>query len=94
MLGQDSPKTHGALFVLHSVVLAQLKTRITGLIIEELSEIGADGQANGPERFFRTPTEENTIYQSQNRVSFDDLCDWFSIEQERRNEERKELRAS
>lgn len=43
--------------------------RITGLIIEELSEIGADGQANGPERFFRTPTEENTIYQSQNRVS-------------------------
>lgn len=68
--------------------------RITGLIIEELSEIGADGQANGPERFFRTPTEENTIYQSQNRVSFDDLCDWFSIEQERRNEERKELRAS
>lgn len=27
-------------------------------------------------------------------MSFDDLCDWFSIEQERRNEERKELRAS
>lgn len=57
--------------------------RVTGLMIEE---IGADQKANGPERYFRVPTEDNIIYQSNDRVSFDELCDWYSIEVERRQE--------
>lgn len=51
--------------------------------------INADKQAVGAERWFRMPTTENTIYQSDRRVSFDDLCDWLSIYQEGRTEERK-----
>ncbi|PPA68684.1 primase C-terminal domain-containing protein [Jeotgalibacillus proteolyticus] len=51
--------------------------------------IQGDPQAVGAERWFRMPTNENTLYQSEIRVSFDDLCDWFSIHIEEQIEERK-----
>lgn len=41
-----------------------------------------DVNAIGPERLFRLPTEENTVFHSQERVSFDDLCEWFQLVQE------------
>ncbi|MGG4018865.1 primase C-terminal domain-containing protein [Priestia megaterium] len=41
-----------------------------------------DVNAVGPERLFRLPTEENTVFHSQERVSFDDLCEWFQLVQE------------
>lgn len=44
--------------------------------------IGGDVQAIGAERWFRMPTEANTVFYSNNRVSFDDLCAWFQEEQE------------
>ncbi|MED4456137.1 primase C-terminal domain-containing protein [Metabacillus fastidiosus] len=44
--------------------------------------INGDNQAIGAERWFRMPNEENTIYQSAERVSFDSLCDWYSIQLE------------
>lgn len=44
--------------------------------------IGGDVQAIGAERWFRMPTEANTVFYSNNRVSFDDLCVWFQEEQE------------
>lgn len=44
--------------------------------------IGGDVQAIGAERWFRMPTEDNTVFYSNNRVSFDDLCTWFQEEQE------------
>ncbi|MGG4263746.1 primase C-terminal domain-containing protein [Peribacillus simplex] len=61
--------------------------RVLALMIEEL---GADLQANGPERFFRVPNSEGSpvVYQSNDRTDFSDLCDWYSIEVERRNQER------
>jgi len=51
--------------------------------------IKGDPQAVGAERWFRMPTAQNTIYQSESRVSFDELCDWLAIYQEERTEERK-----
>ncbi|WP_427127995.1 primase C-terminal domain-containing protein (plasmid) [Priestia megaterium] len=44
--------------------------------------IQGDLNAVGAERLFRLPSEDNTIYQSNNRVSFDDLCEWFQLSQE------------
>ncbi|GAB1774154.1 primase C-terminal domain-containing protein [Priestia megaterium] len=41
-----------------------------------------DVNAIGPERLFRLPTDENTVFHSQERVSFDDLCEWFQLVQE------------
>ncbi|MEM4997279.1 primase C-terminal domain-containing protein [Priestia sp. SB1] len=41
-----------------------------------------DANAIGPERLFRLPTDENTVFHSQERVSFDDLCEWFQLIQE------------
>lgn len=41
--------------------------------------IGADLQAIGAERFFRIPTENNIIFQTDSTVSFDDLNDWYWI---------------
>lgn len=41
-----------------------------------------DVHAIGPERLFRLPTDENTVFHSQERVSFDDLCEWFQLVQE------------
>ncbi|MDQ0862376.1 primase C-terminal domain-containing protein [Bacillus sp. V2I10] len=49
--------------------------------------MGGDIQAIGAERWFRMPTAANTLYQSDNRVSFDDLCDWLSIYHEECREE-------
>lgn len=60
--------------------------RVQAAIAEVMS---GDPQAVGAERWFRMPTAENTLYQSDNRVSFDELCDWLSIYQEERLEERK-----
>lgn len=51
--------------------------------------IKGDPQAIGAERWFRMPTAQNTIYQSESRVSFDELCDWLAIYQEEQTEERK-----
>ncbi|MGW9019349.1 primase C-terminal domain-containing protein, partial [Priestia megaterium] len=44
--------------------------------------IRGDVHAVGPERLFRLPTDENTVFHSQNRVSFDTLCEWFQLVQE------------
>jgi len=44
--------------------------------------IHGDVHAVGPERLFRLPTDENTVFHSQQRVSFDELCEWFQIVQE------------
>lgn len=41
--------------------------------------IGADLQAIGAERFFRIPTENNIIFQTDSTVSFDALNDWYWI---------------
>ncbi|QSF42291.1 primase C-terminal domain-containing protein [Priestia megaterium] len=44
--------------------------------------IHGDVHAIGPERLFRLPTDENTVFHSQERVSFDELCEWFQLVQE------------
>lgn len=44
--------------------------------------IHGDVHAVGPERLFRLPTDENTVFHSQERVSFDELCEWFQLVQE------------
>ncbi|WP_243292840.1 primase C-terminal domain-containing protein [Bacillus sp. FJAT-47783] len=53
------------------------------------SAIQGDVQAVGAERWFRMPTEQNIVFQSETRISFDSLCDWYSIQMEEREEERK-----
>lgn len=53
--------------------------RVQRMIAEEMN---ADIQAIGAERWFRLPTEENTVFRSAERVSFDDLCDWLSEQQD------------
>lgn len=59
-------------------------------IQETISEVlKGDPQAVGAERWFRMPTESNTVYQSNSRVSFDNLCNWLQIHQETCQEERK-----
>lgn len=52
-----------------------------------------DLQAVGAERWFRMPTSQNTVYQSDSRVSFDDLCDWLAIYQEELKQSRLERKA-
>ncbi|MDD9309731.1 primase C-terminal domain-containing protein [Cytobacillus firmus] len=52
-------------------------------------EIGGDIQAVGAERWFRIPAQSNIVYRSETRVSFSDLCDWFSIQTEFEAEEQK-----
>ncbi|MCT4787142.1 primase C-terminal domain-containing protein [Exiguobacterium aestuarii] len=52
--------------------------RVQRMIAEEMN---ADLQAIGAERWFRLPTEENTVFRSGERVSFDDLCDWLTEQQ-------------
>lgn len=64
----------------------ELYKRVQAAIAEVVS---GDPQAVGAERWFRMPTAENTLYQSNNRVSFDDLCDWLAIYQEECLENRK-----
>lgn len=54
-------------------------SRIQTCIAEMLK---GDANAIGPERLFRLPTDENTVFHSQERVSFDDLCEWFQLVQE------------
>ncbi|MDP1471898.1 primase C-terminal domain-containing protein [Priestia megaterium] len=54
-------------------------SRIQTCIAEMLK---GDVHAIGPERLFRLPTDENTVFHSQERVSFDDLCEWFQLVQE------------
>ncbi|WP_337050700.1 primase C-terminal domain-containing protein [Priestia megaterium] len=54
-------------------------SRIQTCIAEMLK---GDVNAIGPERLFRLPTDENTVFHSQERVSFDDLCEWFQLVQE------------
>jgi hypothetical protein len=66
--------------------VTELYKRIQAAIAEVMN---GDPQAVGAERWFRMPTPENIIYQSESRVSFDELCDWLSIYQEERLEERK-----
>ncbi|MCC9626680.1 primase C-terminal domain-containing protein [Thalassospira sp. MA62] len=53
--------------------------RVQRMIAEEMN---ADLQAIGAERWFRLPTEDNTVFRSGERVSFDDLCDWLTEQQE------------
>ncbi|GMG76966.1 hypothetical protein ShirakiTB12_54350 [Priestia megaterium] len=54
---------------------SRVQTRIAEMI-------QGDTNAVGPERLFRLPTDENTVFQSQERVSFDELCEWFQLIQE------------
>ncbi|MGE1115673.1 primase C-terminal domain-containing protein [Priestia megaterium] len=54
-------------------------SRIQTCIAEMLK---GDVNAIGPERLFRLPTDENTVFHSQERVSFDELCEWFQLVQE------------
>lgn len=54
-------------------------SRIQTCIAEMLK---GDVNAIGPERLFRLPTDENTVFHSQERISFDDLCEWFQLVQE------------
>lgn len=44
--------------------------------------IGADRQAVGAGRFFRMPTAQNLIYKSNRRVSFDELNEWYWLNQD------------
>lgn len=44
--------------------------------------IKGDLQATGAERWFRIPTPENVVSYTGNRVSFDEICDWYTIQQE------------
>ncbi|MEK5645955.1 hypothetical protein BK138_34440 [Paenibacillus rhizosphaerae] len=56
--------------------------------------IGGDRQAVGAGRFFRMPTAQNTIYRTDRRVSFDELNDWYWLNQDQINESnRVSLRA-
>ncbi|MRX56576.1 hypothetical protein GJU41_21750 [Bacillus idriensis] len=64
--------------------VTELYKRVQASIAEVM---GGDIQAVGAERWFRMPTEANTLFHSDNRVSFDDLCDWLSIYHEERREE-------
>jgi len=54
-------------------------SRIQTCIAEMLK---GDVSAIGPERLFRLPTDENTVFHSQERISFDGLCEWFQLVQE------------
>lgn len=54
-------------------------SRIQTCIAEMLK---GDVNAIGPERLFRLPTDKNTVFHSQERVSFDELCEWFQLVQE------------
>lgn len=49
---------------------------------EAALHIGGDLFAIGAERWFRVPTTENTVYESHNRVQFQELVDWMIIQQE------------
>lgn len=62
--------------------------RVQRMIAEEMN---ADLQAIGAERWFRLPTEENTIFRSGERVSFDDLCDWLNDQQEIHSNTKKHI---
>lgn len=66
--------------------------RILKVIIEELSCYGADPLANGPERYFRIPTEENTIYQTSKRVPFKVFADWYSEQVTKRQAAQKKAK--
>ncbi|OVE34472.1 hypothetical protein CCZ20_26375 [Priestia aryabhattai] len=59
-------------------------SRIQTCIAEMLK---GDVNAIGPERLFRLPTDENTVFHSQERVSFDELCEWFQLVQEQDQQE-------
>ncbi|MED3955580.1 hypothetical protein P4603_26270 [Priestia aryabhattai] len=63
----------------------RIQTRISELI-------GGDLGALGVERFFRLPKESNTIFTSVERPSFDDFYDWFDIQIQEENQERKEYK--
>ena len=84
----DQPKRHTSRVVTHY-------KRIGKLICEELNEfldmdvMYADTQAASPERLFRLPTDECIEYRSSSRVTFDDLCTWYSIEVDRRQTQSK-----
>lgn len=56
---------------------------------EIAKEIGGDIQAIGAERWFRIPTAENIIFQSENRVSLQEMIDWFEILKETEIEEKR-----
>lgn len=53
--------------------------------------IGGDPAAIGAERWFRVPTQENTIFQSDSRVAFDDICEWLTIQYQEHEEEQKSI---
>jgi len=44
--------------------------------------IKGDVQAVGAERWFRIPTSSNIIYQTNTRISFNDMQDWYEINKE------------
>ncbi|QDZ76700.1 hypothetical protein D0437_28125 [Bacillus cereus] len=56
---------------------------------EIAEQIGGDSIAIGAERYFRVVTAENTVYESNSRVAFQDLVDWMILQQEDRVSHRK-----
>lgn len=70
--------------------VTELYKHIQAAIAEVLH---GDLQAVGAERWLRMPTAENTVYQSDSRVSFDELCDWLAIYQEELKEEKLQRKA-
>lgn len=56
---------------------------------EIAEQIGGDPIAIGAERYFRVVTDENTVYESDSRVAFQDLVDWMILQQEDRVLRRK-----
>lgn len=52
---------------------------------EIIASIGGDPVAVGAERYFRVVTDQNTVYESNNRIDFQGLIDWMIIQQEDRS---------
>ncbi|MBJ8353610.1 hypothetical protein CON01_24675 [Bacillus thuringiensis] len=52
---------------------------------EIIASIGGDPVAVGAERYFRVVTDQNTVYESNNRIDFQELIDWMIMQQEDRS---------
>lgn len=52
---------------------------------EIIANIGGDPVAVGAERYFRVVTDQNTVYESNNRIDFQELIDWMIMQQEDRS---------
>lgn len=62
-------------------------SNIAKLMADEI-DLNVDPAATTAERYFRVPTDDNIVYQSDERTGFDDFCEWFSIHVEQRQTDR------